>query len=485
MNSAGKSMQLIAEHWRWRIAIGFVVLVFLTGGSARSDVTSLLLLRPLATITFVFLFAWSWRTALLEARHISWLFAAMFALVQFHLIALPPAVWMALPGRELVVDAFRVTATSPGWMPISLSPIEGWNALFSLLVPAAGGLAMLTAGRSATRALASALMVMVLLSAFLGFLQAIGPSNGPLYLYRITNNGSAVGLFANRNHQAMVLACFFPLLAAWASTVSGSAERRRAQLIVALAVAVTIVPLLLVTGSRAGLLLGVVGIASGWLIFQRPEGGYRARGDLRWRRFLIGGTVLAGVVLVLIVALSTRSTALTRLVHGDEAGELRLRALPYLLDAVWTYFPVGSGAGSFVPVYKIVEPNHLLSPAYFNHAHNDVVEVALEHGLPGMILMAVALVLWFGGVVRLQRIRRACKGVLDAGQLFGWAGAAILLILGLGSVADYPLRVPSVATLAAFAAVWMAWATTFARSAINDSNWTRGGLVAQPNVETN
>src|SRR3546814_18783044 len=65
------------------------------------------------------------------------------------------------------------------------------------------------------------------MSGGLGLAQVIGPRDGPLYLYEITNNGSAVGLFANRNHQAALLACLFPMLAVYASIDHPSAERMR------------------------------------------------------------------------------------------------------------------------------------------------------------------------------------------------------------------------------------------------------------------
>lgn len=482
--NGSRAQQPIGEEWRLRLAVGFVVLVFLLGGSARADVMSLVLLRPLAVLVLAAMLAWTWRAALDEARSVVMLFVAVGALVMLHLVPLPPAVWMALPGRDLAIDAFRVTGTAPTWMPISLSPIEGWNQLFALAVPAAGGLSMVWAGRGATRPIAVVLLALMLVSAMLGFLQSIGPSRSALFLYRITNEGSAVGLFANRNHQAMLLACFFPLLAAWASTVTGSAERRRAQIIVALAVAVTIVPLLFVTGSRAGLLLGAVGIAIGWFIFQRPGGGFRVRNDVRARRILIFGGAGAALALVFIAALSARATAITRIIDGDEATELRLGSLPYLLDAIWTYFPLGSGAGSFVPVYKTIEPNHLLSPAYFNHAHNDVIEVALEYGLPGIILILLALVAWGAAVGRLVRHRRRRKDSLDACQLFGWAGAGILAILGLASIADYPLRVPSLAMFATIASIWLTWAVAATRSTKNkDGISLRDPLGAHANLE--
>src|SRR3546814_16949820 len=109
------------------------------------------------------------------------------------------------------------------------------------------------------------------MSGVLGLAQAIGPRDGPLYLYEITNNESAVGLFANRNRQAALLACLFPMLAVYASIDHPSAERMRLKFALCASVALFFLPLLLVTGSRAGLVLGVIGLLAGALLYRHTR----------------------------------------------------------------------------------------------------------------------------------------------------------------------------------------------------------------------
>jgi O-antigen ligase len=448
----------ISDVLRQRLLLGFLVLLFLFGGSARADVASLALLRPIAAFSLVCLIALGWRNAWATARGPVLVLTSAMLLVLLHVIPLPPGIWTALPGRQVVVDTMAVTGITPGWMPLTLAPVEGWNQLFALTVPAAALLAMVWAGAAATRPVILLLLAVIMTSALLGLLQSIGPANSLLYFYRITNEGMGVGLFANRNHQAMLLACFFPLLAVWASTITGSAESQRAKTAVALGLGLAVLPLLFVTGSRSGLALAAVGIASAFVVFRRPKAGFRARGQEKTRRivgFLVAVTM---VIMVLVAALSTRSVALQRMVENDPADDLRFQALPTITDAIATFFPFGSGAGSFVQVYKLLEPDSLLGPAYFNHAHNDLAEIALEYGMFGIALMIAAAVLWGVGVIRLWKRRRAGADRPDRAQIYGWAGASILLILGLGSIVDYPLRVPSLAGFAAIASVWMTWA---------------------------
>lgn len=456
---------LLAVGWRRNAAAAVIIAIFLFGGGARADISSLILLRPLMAVTLVILMFVLGRRVFDEAPGPFILLLLAVLLVLAHLVPLPPAVWTALPGRSAVTETMDAVGVVPGWMPFTLSPVDGWNQLFALMIPAGAMYVAVGMGRESSPFLLKLLLMVILASALLGLLQAIGPAQGPLYLYRITNNGLAVGLFSNRNHQAMLLACAFPLLALWASTARGSAEALRAKYIVALCAALALVPLLLVTGSRSGLGLAVLGIVAGLLLFRRSTANFSDR------RKGSGGLVVlvlaAGAICLaaLAAAFSGRGTAWQRLTEGDAVEDLRFQALPYISEAIWAHFPFGSGAGSFVPVYKLIEPERLISADYFNHAHNDVAEILLEFGLPGLLLMLLGVLGWAWSVQRLWRLHQASDSAMRTDHMFGWAGAAILFILGLGSLVDYPLRTPSLAALVTIAAVWMAWAAKADRPA--------------------
>jgi O-antigen ligase len=117
----------------------------------------------------------------------------------------------------------------------------------------------------------------------------------------------------------------------------------------------------------------------------------------------------------------------------------------------WKYFPFGSGAGSFVEVFQIDEPNRLLGLSYANHAHNDWLELMMTMGLPGLLLLLVSL--WAFA----RATRAAFRAPLGEGRRapFARLGAVILLIFALGSIGDYPLRTPSLACLFVVAVLWL------------------------------
>lgn len=442
-------------HW---MLAGFLVFAALIGGSARPDVLSLVILRPAAILAC----AWgAWKLsgdALRRHRFAFGMIAATILLAAIHLVPLPPAVWQALPGRALVAEIGGRTELGPVWRPISLTPDDTRNALFSLSVP----LAVLLLGAELRRpALERLLLVMVavgLVSGFVGLLQLLGPPTGPLYLYRQTNYGAATGLFANRNHQAIFLATLFPMLAALVTTRRGTLHATR-DAYGALAAGIFLIPLLLVTGSRAGVVLGAAGLLSVPALLRletRRERRGRATVPLSgWRRvqspraLITAGALLAVGLAALTIGLS-RAESVTRLIGVGADEELRFKVWPVILATIPTYFPVGSGIGSFVQVFQVVEPDRILRPTYLNHAHNDVLEVLLTAGLPGAALLLVALAGWAVAA------RRAFATGIDGadGVLFARLGVVLIGLLALGSVGDYPLRTPFLAAALSLATLW-------------------------------
>jgi O-antigen ligase len=89
----------------------------------------------------------------------------------------------------------------------------------------------------------------------------------------------------------------------------------------------------------------------------------------------------------------------------------------------------------------------MLSPLSIAQANNDWLEVALMAGLPGVVLLAFAVVLWLARA-------RALLFAKSHGLQFSRLGLLIILFFGLASLTDYPLRVPSISCLIVVAALW-------------------------------
>lgn len=441
---------------RWRasgpllIAAIWIVVVFLFGGSSRSDSVRLILVYPLAT--FALMIGVWWMPAHRVRRH-RWLFllmAASFLLAIVHLVPLPPALWQTLPGREIVGAIDGAAGEAGRWRPLSMAPEAGLPALFALLVPAATlAIGTAIAARQQDRL---ALLVLALggLSAILGLIQILSGSSSGWYLHEITSRGLPVGLFANRNHQAAMLACLIPMLA-WATTrIGGSAAKRRVGGALAAGAGLALIPLILVCGSRAGVALAALGIGGAvWIILDGRDRATAERGERRGRRLVIAALGVGIAAITAAALLMNRDLAFARLGAQELDGEFRLTAWQAIWAMAREYFPVGSGLGTFREVYRIDEPYMLLSRTYLNHAHNDFLELLMTGGLPALAILLVALFAYGVGLVCL--IRSVHRHDLQLARL----GAIIIAILAAASFTDYPLRVPSLACLLVLAAMWM------------------------------
>lgn len=409
-----------------------------------------MVLRPVSILVFGFAL---WNLSPAQARANSALLALAaltVASVAVQLIPLPPSIWSQFPGRAVLADIDKLAELGATWRPISMAPTGTWNALYALFAPLAVLLLAIQLPVEQRFYLIPLILVLGAISALLGLLQIAGPTDGPLYFYRITNADSAVGLFSNRNHAAAFLACLFPLLATFASTHVTSSEQLRRRSWIASAAGAVMVPLILVTGSRAGLVLGVLALATVPLLYNPPAAMRRPREAARLRvAFLLGSIAVAGLAVIFVTSWQDRT--FSRLVEtGSE--ELRLQVWGPIWDMALRYFPLGTGAGSFVEIFQLHEAHDQLRPNYLNHAHNDWLELLLTGGLVAGVLMAAAVAAW---ALRSVAVWRQADGS-RTDRALARVGSIVLLLLGLASLGDYPLRTPALACLAAVAAVWLA-----------------------------
>jgi hypothetical protein len=464
-----KDMRAALPFW---VMILYLLLLAFMGGGARSDVQSLVILRPVSAIVLGYaLWGITWDRAR-PFRFLIFFATAIILLVGLHLVPLPPALWMSLPGRELAAEIDRVAALGSVWRPISLVPSQTWNALYSFIVPLAVLALLLRLTRDQRFALIPVLIGIGLLSGFIGLLQVIGSNDSALYFYNITNNGSAVGLFANRNHQAVMLACLFPMLAVYASAGLQTVEKFRFRNALAIGAGVFLVPLLLVTGSRAGVIVGLLGLAAAATLYRRPQFSRPAkRKESRFNPiYAIAGIGVFGIVV--LTFLMSRAEALDRLLARDETEELRFAMWPSILEMSEKYFPVGSGFGTFVEVYQIDEPLQLLDQTYVNHAHNDWLEIVMTGGAGAILLAGIAIVVW----LRFTWVLFSLRGRQGRDVTVGKLGALIIFMLAVASIADYPLRVPSLAAMLVIAVIWMR-SGLLPSQGQNDALQKKGGVV--------
>jgi O-antigen ligase len=170
----------------------------------------------------------------------------------------------------------------------------------------------------------------------------------------------------------------------------------------------------------------------------------------RWVVAALAGAavaIVAGTVVASIAA--DRAVAIRRLVDTDTGLDMRGRALPTVWAMIRDYFPAGAGLGSFDAVFRIHEPFALLKPTYFNHAHDDFLEIALDAGVAGVLLLCAAVAWWIVASVRAWRRPANTRDVLPR------VGSVMLLLIIMASLFDYPARTPTVMALIVVAAAWL------------------------------
>lgn len=418
--------------------------LWLAGGASRGFVLGQVVVRTVTwTVLVAFLLLGKQTSPV--SRPVAWLAGAALALALVQLVPMPPAWWQALPGRELLSQAAAVISQPQPWRPWSVVPGGTLNAASSLIVPFA--VLLVTSGlREAERLrLPGMVLALIVLSSLVGLIQFSGITiNNPLVN---DSPGEVAGTFANRNHFAMFVALGCLIAPVWALPPGGAAGWR---VPVAIGLLLLFALTILASGSRAGILVGAVGIVAG-LMLARPGIRRTLRRYPDWVSWaLVAGVVVAIAGTIFLSIAAGRAASIDRVLVADGGQDMRVRGLPIVWSLIREYFPFGTGLGTFEPVFRMHEPLSLLKPTYFNHAHNDWLEILVEAGLPGAMLLLSAVAWWARASVQ------AWWAAPQRHQSMPRLGSAILLLVMIGSAFDYPARTPMMMAMVTLAAIWLA-----------------------------
>jgi O-antigen ligase len=153
----------------------------------------------------------------------------------------------------------------------------------------------------------------------------------------------------------------------------------------------------------------------------------------RARVWLAGAAIVLLVGAVGVIAKSSASPGAMDAETSVQSREVMLRTTSH---AIADFMPLGSGLGSFRNVYDLYEDAAEVTDTYVVHAHNDYAELALETGLPGIVLVLLFLAWWVAAVRRVWRSA-------EAGPFARAASIASAAILA-HSLVDFPLRTAAI-----------------------------------------
>src|SRR3954468_9474144 len=369
VRAAAGSARVSHPRLRYWTLVAFLLLCLLGGGAARPDVLSLVHLRPAAILCLAIMAlsggGWEFRRVRAPLLLVGLLALIMIA----QLIPLPPQLWLGLPGHPPYAEAAAAAGFAQPWRPLSLSPDLTLNSLLALLPFLVVLVGFAGIREEQRRALLPVLICFACADGVLGAIQFVSGPGGPAYLYAITSDDSAVGFFSNRNHNAIFMAAAFPMIAAFLRMGSGlPRDRMRSRLYAGGSASLFLILMIVVTGSRAGMVIGLVSFVLSALyavnLWRRLE-----RRSMLWTL----SAVLAPVAVIVLAISTQRALSLDRLIgRGGTDQEGRLQALPTIFRMIRQFWPLGSGFGSFDKAFRGFEPAADLGRKYLNHAHNDL-----------------------------------------------------------------------------------------------------------------
>ena len=445
-------MPLFRDQWRvvdgpmTALVVATLAMGFFFGGSPIGPGPALLAFVATGLITLVVAVL---RGALrVKVRWTVRVFVLLVAIFPFlQVVPLPYGVWMALPGHEVARASIEAAGLAGHWLPWSVAPLE--TLICCLLVfPLLGVfLGTMLLGDDDVDLVFLAIGIMALVGLCVGVIQ-VATAGTQLRFYERADHRYLLGFFTNKNHSATFLTAGLLILTYFIHRLPLAAATRWLTLGGA---TVLVFAAILATNSRAGLALG--GLAALWCAASLLA--HRAI-KVKWLVLGMAAAMALGVGLVSASSVAGRSVQR----YGEIGNDRRWTIWTDTMVATREYFPLGSGMGSFVPVYRTAEPLASVNPRYANRAHNDYLELALEGGLPVIALIVAFLGLWgrlgYGALTRAaaraprQRRGRPTGAVADRCSAQALVGGGTILLILLHSIMDYPLRTMIWSALTAF-----------------------------------
>ncbi|MXO85811.1 hypothetical protein GRI38_07170 [Altererythrobacter aurantiacus] len=416
----------------WCVAAYLFAAIWLGGGGTPNPASEVVLQGIAVVLVLVFL---ALRPGFDDARRVpkeAWLIAGgVLVLPLVQLVPLPPSVWQALPGRAIEQDILTQIGAEGDWRPWTIAPARTLASFLAIIPPILLMIAVTILPTVYQRKLLLVVVLSGIAMAVLGTLQ-LATDDRAFRFYSETHLGWITGSFANRN----AAVDFFLISSLAASAIFAQARFGARGVAGFVAVQGVLLAAALLTGSRAGILLLAVALPLHVAILAEAYPATRRRG------FTVSIVLTLSLVFVIIIGWGRGGDILARFT-GD--GDLRSLLWCDAWQAMLAYWPWGSGIGTFQPAFLPYERLDAVDYSFPNRAHNDWLELLMEAGLFGIVLVSAILVLLIGSLRRAWQ-----KAPLDRPILLLAAGS--LLLMGLHSMVDYPFRTMALASIGALAA---------------------------------
>lgn len=417
------------------LVLAYLFLVLLLGGASAAGFGGNTALQLLGAALIAWTL-WGDRRAVQTQTGLQIFLVGLAAVAALQFLPLPPFLWHLLPGRAAIAKGYDLAGMAHPWLTLSLNP---WGTLQSLVwwIPAFALFVTMRSNHApATRHIVWVIAAVAYASVVLAGVQVLQDS---AYLYAITNRGNGVGLFANSNHQGTFMLVTIVIVAAQWIYDTNIRQKTRLPIPRHFQLIALLAPLILgviMSASLACTLLLMPVLAGVFLL-------YRPQARINW--VAMGAAVLAFMV-GLVWLLASGLVANDLMSQSGTAGISRGEFLANGLRMISDFAPFGSGLGTFRELYPWYEEQARVSTTYVNHAHNDLLELVIETGLFGLVLLAL-FGRWLGATAW-----KCWNGNRQETILAQGATLAIAAMLA-HSLVDYPLRTAAISSLMALCCV--------------------------------
>jgi len=375
--------------------------------------------------------------AVRQSHWLFWPLSAFAGIMLFQILPLPSEVIQALRPVDLTIE-------TDTWLTLSIDPAVTWVHFKQTL--AFTCLAFLTLvlinQRSRLKTFALIFVVAGAFQALYGSFMTLSGLEYGFFFKKEGFHGVATGTFWNRNHMANYLVLCLSvgtglLLSELYQTSSSNWRERSRRLLISLlgnkarvriSLAIMVIALVL-THSRMGntafffslVMSGVI-----WLFITKRV----TKGSL----ILLVSLVVIDAMIVGAwfgidkVAERLEGTAFTK----ETRDEVNRDTLTLISDQ-----PIlGTGSGTFYTAFPQYRGNDI--PLYYDHAHNDYLQFIAEHGVVGVLPLAMLLAASFGMAIQTMRKRRTLLF-----QAIAFAPVMAIIAMLLHSTVDFNLQIPA------------------------------------------
>ncbi|MBF0308912.1 MAG: O-antigen ligase family protein [Magnetococcales bacterium] len=341
------------------------------------------------------------------------------------------------------LDMFLYAGQESRSLPISLDTQATMAMWLKTTAYLTGGWLVLVLARTRQRLtwLAWIMLLTGVAEAFYGLAMVLSGIEMIWWLPKWSSQGSAAGTFVNRNHFAgfleMTIPLGFGLLIArlpsrsressWKEMIQYDLKFLFSQTGIVFILVVTMFIGLFLTNSRGGAaaLLFSLFLISGLTFFRS----YSSTREKRLMAPILAISILAGIWLGL-------GNLTGRLINTELEDKSRTAVFEATLGKIANYPMFGSGGGTFQYTFPLYRPEKI--HRFYDHTHNDYLEMLADFGVVGFSLLALATGICWWIMLRSYLKRR---DPLARGLLF--ASLSGTLSLALHGLYDFNLQIPS------------------------------------------